>query len=52
MSHAQFHASLVRLANAENEGEDIEGDIGHLAAVARVNRADVRMQITEIQQDA
>lgn len=52
MSHAQFRAALVRLADNENSGEDIEGDIGHLATVARVTRADVRMQITEIQQDA
>jgi len=52
MSHAKFRAALVRLANAENEGDDIEGDIGHLAAVSRVSRSDLRMQITEIQQDA
>lgn len=52
MSFDKFRASLVRLAEAENDGEDISGDIGHLAAVAQVNRSDVRMQITEIQQDA
>lgn len=52
MSHAQFRSALVRLANAENEGDDIEGDIGHLAAVSRVTRSDIRAQVTEIQQDA
>ena len=52
MSYANFRAALVRLANAEMNGENIDGDIGHLAAVARVNRSDVRMQVTEIQQDS
>tara|TARA_B100000929_G_C15286592_1_gene345565 strand:- start:103 stop:261 length:159 start_codon:yes stop_codon:yes gene_type:complete len=52
MSHAQFRTALNRLAAAENEGDDIEGDLGHLAAVSGVSRSDVRMQITEIQQDA
>ena len=33
MSHAQFRTALNRLAAAENEGDDIEGDLGHLAAV-------------------
>ena len=52
MSHAQFRTALNRLAAAENEGDDIEGDLGHLAAVSGVSRSDVRMQINEIQQDA
>lgn len=51
MSHAQFRTALNRLAAAENDGDDIDGDIGHLAAVSGVSRSDVRMQITEIQQD-
>lgn len=52
MSHAQFRTALNRLAAAENEGDDIESDLGHLAAVSGVSRSDVRMHITEIQQDA
>ena len=52
MSHMQFRTALNRLAEAEDQGENIDGDIGHLAAVSRVTRSDIRAQITEIQQDA
>jgi len=52
MSHSQFRTALNRLADAESQGDDIDSDIGHLAAVSKVSRSDVRMQITEIQQDA
>lgn len=52
MSHAQFRAALNALAAAENDGEDIEDGISHLAARAHIDAADVRAHVTEIQQDA
>ncbi len=51
MSHAAYRTAVATIAANELEGEDVEGRISYLAAQAGIDRANVRQDVTELQQD-
>lgn len=51
MSHAAYRTAIATIATDELSGEDVEGRISYLAKQAGLDRASVRQDVTEIQQD-
>lgn len=48
MAFADYRAGLARIAAAEADGQDVQGDIVQLARAARVTASTIRHEATEI----
>lgn len=49
MSFELYRAGIARIAAAEQDGQDISGDIAQFARAARVSFDMVRHEVTEMQ---
>lgn len=49
MSHQAYRAGIARIVAAEQDGQDVSGDIAQLARAARVTFDMIRHEVTELQ---